>query len=151
MSDNEKYMIFITSEQIIDDDSDQMEVLTGGNFYIHNEKYYISYKEYDETSPEDFYSNLVKIENDIVTITRKGTMSSQLMLEKGKRHQCIYQTIAGNLTIGVYTKTMKNKLNENGGTLEVSYTLDFNTGLVSENKFLIKVTPKENNNENEVI
>ena len=74
-------------------------------------------------------------------------MQSRLMLEKGKRHQCLYQTIAGDLMIGVFTKTMKNTLNEKGGTLEVSYTLDFNTDLVSENRFIITVEEKNNRNE----
>lgn len=32
---------------------------------------------------------------------------------------------------------------QNGGTLEVSYTLDFNNDLVSENKFKITVEEKE--------
>lgn len=79
----------------------------------------------------------------MVTITRKGAMSSQLMLEKGKRHQCLYQTPAGDLMIGVFTKTMNNSLSKKGGTLEVSYTLDFNNDLVSENKFKITVEEKE--------
>ena len=49
--------------------------------------------------------------------------------------------------IGVFTKTLKNRLDEKGGMLEVSYTLDFNADLVSENKFEIKI--EENNNRNE--
>lgn len=78
-----------------------------------------------------------------MTITRKGPMRSQLMLEKGRRHQCLYQTSAGDLMIGVFTKTMNNSLTKNGGTLEVSYTLDFNNDLVSENKFKITVEEKK--------
>ena len=78
-----------------------------------------------------------------MTINRKGPMRSQLMLQRGKRHQCIYQTIAGDLNIGVFTKTLENKLSDKGGELEVSYTLDFNTDLVSENRFVIKVEEKE--------
>ena len=105
---------------------------------------YIGYKEYDENSPGDYYDNLVKVEDNIVTITRKGPMKSQLMLEKGRRHQCLYQTPAGDLMIGVFTKTMKNTLDKKGGTLEVSYTLDFNTDLVSENRFKITVEEKTN-------
>ena len=46
--------------------------------------------------------------------------------------------------IGVFTKTLCSTLNKNGGTLEVSYTLDFNTDLVSENRFKIKVEKKSN-------
>ena len=124
MTDKEKkkckYMISILGEQILDDESDRIEVLTEGNFLM----------------KKDHCDNTV-------TITRKGPMRSQLMLEKGRRHQCLYQTPAGDLMIGVFTKTMNNSLTKNGGTLEVSYTLDFNNDLVSENKFKITVEEKE--------
>ena len=70
-------------------------------------------------------------------------MRSQLMLQRGRRHQCIYQTVAGDLSIGVFTKTLENRLTEKGGVLEVSYTLDFNTDLVSENRFVIKIEEKQ--------
>ena len=141
---NEKYLISIIGEQRLDGDSDRIEVLTGGNYIMKNGHSYIGYKEYDESSPNDCYDNLIKVEENMVTITRKGPMRSQLMLEKGRRHQCIYQTVAGDLTIGVYTKTLKSTLGKNGGTLEVSYTLDFNTDLVSENSFKITVEEKQN-------
>lgn len=141
---NEKYLISIIGEQKLDGESDKIEVLTGGNYIMKNGHSYIGYKEYDEDNPNQYFDNLIKVEDNMVTITRKGPMRSQLMLEKGRRHQCLYQTIAGDLTIGVYTKTMKSTLNEKGGTLEVSYTLDFNTDLVSENSFKITVEQKEN-------
>ena len=79
-----------------------------------------------------------------IELNRKGPMRSQLMLQKGRRHQCIYQTIAGDLNIGVFTKTLNNNRTEKGGSLEVSYTLDFNTDLVSENRFLITIEEKQN-------
>lgn len=142
-SKDEKYLISIIGEQILEGESDKIEVLTGGNYIRKNGHSFIGYKEYDENNPGDYYDNLIKVEDNMVTITRKGAMRSQLMLEKGRRHQCIYQTVAGDLTIGVYTKSMKSTLDENGGTLEVSYTLDFNTDLVSENSFKIKVEPKQ--------
>lgn len=147
MADKEKnkgkYMISILGEQILDDDSDRIEVLTEGNFLMKKDHCYIGYKEYDEDAPQSFYDNLIKVQGDVVTITRKGPMRSQLMLEKDKRHQCLYQTPAGDLMIGVFTKTMNNSLSKKGGTLEVSYTLDFNNDLVSENKFKITVEEKE--------
>lgn len=137
------YRITIIGEQTLDGESDRIEVITEGNFKERNDRFYIAYKEYDEECPEDYYSNLVKVERDMVTITRRGPMSSQLMLELNKRHQCVYQTAAGDLTIGVFTKTLDNRLTESGGRLEVSYTLDFNTDLVSENRFIITVEKKE--------
>ena len=137
MTDKEKkkckYMISILGEQILDDESDRIEVLTEGNFLMKKDHCYIGYKEYDEDAPQSFYDNLIKVQDNTVTI----------MLEKGRRHQCLYQTPAGDLMIGVFTKTMNNSLTKNGGTLEVSYTLDFNNDLVSENKFKITVEEKE--------
>ena len=147
MADKEKYLISIIGEQTLDGETDKVEVLTSGNYMMKKNHCYIGYKEYDEENPNKYSDNLIKVEDNIVTIIRKGEMQSRLMLEKGKRHQCLYQTVAGDLMIGVFTKTMKNTLNEKGGTLEVSYTLDFNTDLVSENRFIITVEEKNNRNE----
>lgn len=147
MADKEKYLISIIGEQTLDGETDKVEVLTSGNYMMKKNHCYIGYKEYDEENPNNHSDNLIKVEDNIVTIIRKGEMQSRLMLERGKRHQCLYQTVAGDLMIGVFTKTMKNMLNEKGGTLEVSYTLDFNTDLVSENRFIITVEEKNNRNE----
>ncbi len=143
-SDKERYLISILGEQKLDGETDKVEVLTGGNFIKRKDRFFIGYREYDEDNPDTFYNNMIKVEGDTVTIDRKGPMQSQLLLQKGKRHQCIYRTIAGDLNIGVFTKTLENRLNERGGTLEVSYTLDFNTDLVSENRFFIKIEEKDN-------
>lgn len=40
-------------------------------------------------------------------------------------------------------KTLNNNLNENGGSLEVIYTLDFNSDLVSENRFKIDIEKRK--------
>lgn len=143
MEKKENYLISILGEQRLDGETDKIEVITAGNFMKKKDHFYIGYKEYDEDNPEVYYNNLIKVEPNMVTINRKGPMQSQLMLEKGRRHQCMYQTIAGSLSIGVFTKTLNNNLGAKGGTLEVSYTLDFNTDLVSENRFYITVEEKQ--------
>ena len=143
MEQKERYMISIIGEQTMDGETDRIEVLTSGNFVKKRDHFYIGYKEYDEENPREWSNNLIKVEENMVTINRKGQYGSQLMLEKGRRHQCIYSTVAGDMSIGVFTKTLENRLNEKGGTLEVSYTLDFNTDLVSENRFTIKIEEKQ--------
>ena len=143
------YMISIVGEQKVEGQDDRIEVITEGKYMMKNGRFLINYKEYDEDLPDKFLNNLVKVENETVTISRKGPLSSQLILEKGKRHQCMYQTIAGTLSIGVFTKTLNNNLNENGGSLEVIYTLDFNTDLVSENRFRIDIEKKKEVENNE--
>lgn len=143
------YMISIVGEQKVEGQDDRIEVITEGKYMMKNGRFLINYKEYDEDLPDKFLNNLVKVENETVTISRKCPLSSQLILEKGKRHQCMYQTIAGTLSIGVFTKTLNNNLNENGGSLEVIYTLDFNSDLVSENRFKIDIEKKKEVENNE--
>ena len=147
--DKNPYMISIVGEQKVEGQDDHIEVITEGKYMMKNGHFLINYKEYDEDLPDKFFNNLVKVENETVTISRKGPLSSQLILEKGKRHQCMYQTIAGTLSIGVFTKTLNNNLNENGGSLEVIYTLDFNSDLVSENRFKIDIEKKKEVENNE--
>ena len=45
--------------------------------------------------------------------------------------------------MGVYTDSLEDSLHDTGGELFVSYTLDFNAGLVSKNEIQIKVKKKE--------
>lgn len=143
MDNQDKYMISIIGEQSLDGETDKIEVLTSGKFMRKRDHFYIGYKEYSEDNPAEYYDNLIKVEKNMVTINRKGQVRTQLMLEKGRRHQCIYQTIADDFTIGVFTRTLNNNLTDKGGTLEVSYTLDFDTNLMSENRFFIKVEEKK--------
>ena len=143
MDNQDKYMISIIGEQSLDGETDKIEVLTSGKFMRKRDHFYIGYKEYSEDNPAEYYDNLIKVEKNMVTINRKGQVRTQLMLEKGRGHQCIYQTIAGDFTIGVFTRTLNNNLTDKGGTLEVSYTLDFDTNLMSENRFFIKVEEKK--------
>ena len=105
MDNQDKYMISIVGEQNLDGETDKIEVMTSGKFMRKRDHFYIGYKEFSEENPAEYYDNLIKVEENIVTISRKGQMQTRLILEKGKRHQCIYQTVAGDFTIGVFTKT----------------------------------------------
>ncbi|MBR1482105.1 MAG: DUF1934 domain-containing protein [Ruminococcus sp.] len=136
------YRITIIGEQVVDGESNRIEVLTDGKFMRKRDHFLIGYREYDEDNPTKIYNNVIRVDEDMVTISRTGPQRSRLLLQKGRRHQCIYSTVAGNLTIGVFTKTLNNSLGDKGGTLEVSYTLDFNTDLVSENRFHITIEEK---------
>lgn len=142
----ENYLISVTGTQIIDGEKECIKLTTGGEYVTDGTKHYIRYKEYDNDNPDICFNNTVKIEGDnMVTVIRSGPAQSRLLLEKGRRHQCHYNTMFGDLTVGVFTDTVTNKLTEKGGTLQASYTLDFNAGLVSKNEIYIKVTEKEVN------
>ena len=66
-------------------------------------------------------------------------MRSQLIIEKGQRHQCFYDTGYGSLTLGISGDDIVSCLDDNGGHLQVRYTLDINASMASENELSVDV------------
>ena len=143
MKDN--FLINITGIQEIDGEKDKVEIITSGTFLSRDGKFLIKYKEHDPDNPEICFDNTVLVSgSSSVTVIRNFQGESRLLLEKGRRHQCIYSTIAGDLSVGVYTDFISTELDPHtGGKLSLKYSLDFNAGLVSNNELHITITKKE--------
>ena len=141
----EDYLIKVTGVQEIDGDSDTVEIITSGTLMYRDGRFLIKYTERDNDDPRIAIDNSVLVNGDTqVTVIRNVGAESRLILEKGRRHQCIYSTVAGDLSVGVYTEYIKNTLKENvGGKLSLKYSLDFNAGLVSNNELHINKKKKE--------
>jgi uncharacterized beta-barrel protein YwiB (DUF1934 family) len=75
----------------------------------------------------------------MVTLERRGSESTQLVVERGVRHQCHYDVGFGDLMIGVMGSRIKSTLNEQGGNLELRYHLDIESVHSSENEMYINI------------
>ena len=145
MKDN--YIISIIGTQMIDGESDKVEVLTTGEYEEKDGEKIIRYVEYSAEDPSRKTDTEVIVKDSaLLTITRKGELSSQLVLEKGRRHQCHYRTVVGDMMIGVFTSLISDSLSPLGGELNASYTLDFFGDAVSENEFYINLKPNAKEN-----
>lgn len=134
------FVINIIGKQYVDNEEDKIEVMTLGHYTEKNGHRYIIYKEYDDENGDQEKTTIVKVESGSkIAIIRPGLYESRLLLELGRRHQCHYRTLVGDLMIGVFTDRISMNLDDEGGTLDVSYTLDFNSGLASRNEFHIDV------------
>ncbi len=134
------FIINIIGKQLIDSEEDKIEVTTLGHYTEKNGHRYIIYKEYDDEAGGQEKTTIVKVESGgKIAIIRPGLYESRLLLELGRRHQCHYRTLAGDLMIGVFTDRIAMNLGDEGGTLDVSYSLDFNSDLASRNEFHIDV------------
>lgn len=125
--------------QLADGEENVVELMTCGKLYRRNGVYYLSYDETELTGYSGSKTMLKIEKNQKITMTRSGKANSQLIIEKGKRHQCIYDTGFGSLTIGVSGDAIRNELGENGGTVDFAYSMDMNTALTSENRVIITV------------
>ena len=64
-----------------------------------------------------------------------------LLIEKGKRNLCHYETGYGSMTLGVTADEIECGLTEKGGTAKFGYLLDANSAeLVSRNRLEVTVT-----------
>lgn len=134
-------MITIKGIYDVDGSHDTIELLTRGRFYRRNNSYWVSYDE-TETTGFEGHKTTLHIEPDKVTMRRSGASESQLVVQKGARHQCLYDTGFGAITVGVSGRNVVSTLDDAGGTVDFSYSMDINTALTSENRVIIKVVPQ---------
>ena len=125
-----------------DDDQDVVEMFTTGKYYKKDGCYHISYNESEATGFGKSKTTLTVDKNRMVTLERQGAANSQLIVERGVRHQCYYDVGFGDLMIGVMGSRIKSTLNDRGGNLEFRYLLDIEAMHSSENEMYIHIEAK---------
>lgn len=139
----EKYLITIKGTMEQDGKSDTVELMTRGSLVHKDGAFYIIYKETEATGYEGC-TTTVKVADDArkVSMLRFGKVPSQLIIEKGTRHLCHYETGYGAISLGVAADVIEHELSEQGGKLNFSYTLDSGAeNFISRNLVAITVDP----------
>ena len=139
----ENYLITIKGTMEQDGKSDTVELMTHGALVHKEGAYYIIYKETEATGYEGC-TTTVKVAEDArkVSMLRFGKVPSQLIVEKGTRHLCHYETGYGAISLGVAADVIEHQLTDEGGRVQFSYTLDSGSGdFISRNLVDITVTP----------
>ena len=135
----EDYMVKITSTHIIEGDEDELNLITFGTFKEKGNKKYIIYKEYNENIPEKFKICIIKIDNkNMVTLIKNDVSQTRLILETGKRHYSPYYTDVGSIMMGVFTNYVNFEKYEDKVILNLKYSLEFNSSIMSVNKIQIE-------------
>ena len=138
----DNYIIRIKSSIEQDGEPQSIELTTRGQYHLRNGCYYISYKETKDMGYEGC-SVTVKVAEDAsrVAMLRFGKANTQLLIEKGRRNVCHYETGYGSLTLGVSADVIESQLTETGGSVHFSYILDADSaGLISKSCLDISVT-----------
>lgn len=114
-----EYRIIVRNKQTIDSETDVIEEIAYGSFNEKNGKYYIMYK----LDGEDKISSMIKADDTTVTIKRGGSAKSSMVYKSGEKHSFLYEVPFGRLQMETETHRVINNLDENGGTIELVYTL----------------------------
>lgn len=137
------YNCLICIDGTVDQQGEQerIQLKTRGSFLRRGNSFFITYEE-TETTGYAGCTTTVKVAADEsrVAMLRFGPASSQLIIEKGVRHVCHYETGVGALTLGVAADEIRCQLTDAGGRAFFSYTLDDGTQELSRNLVEVTVT-----------
>lgn len=139
---NEDFLIRIDGRMEQAGETDSVELMTRGSFVRRGGSFFITYKE-SETTGYAGCTTTVKVSEDArrVAMLRFGPAASQLIIEKGTRHLCHYETGYGSMTLGVAADEIDSQLSDEGGQLRFSYTLDADQDIVLSRN-LVTITVK---------
>lgn len=76
-----------------------------------------------------------------VSVLRDGPHPTELVIERGRRHVCQYDTDYGSILMGVFGESVDCDMTGTGGTLSFTYTIDTDGSFVTRNT--LQITVKE--------
>ena len=140
MEDN--VVIKVSGLQVVENTGDNVEVMAMGKHYRRKNKHYLLYDEIEDESQEKT-SNLIKFNDEIVEIVRKGFTDGRLVFEENAMKQSLYSTPMGDLLIEILTNKITVSEQEPGNvTLKVDYEIYLDGRKISDNQIEINATHK---------
>lgn len=140
---NEDYLITIRGTMEQGGERDKVKLMTRGSFVRRNGSFFITYKETETTGYAGCVTTVKVEDSQKVSMLRFGSAPSQLVIEKGRRHVCHYETGYGSLSLGVAADEIESRLSDQGGTVQFSYLLDMDAASISRNTVKITVKPAD--------
>ncbi len=120
-------------------DYETIQFVTRGNMVSEGDKKIITYAEGELTGMGNTQTTLT-VEDNRITLARRGDVYSQMVFEQGRRHLSMLDTDEGSLTLGVNTNKITNTLTDMGGDIEMDYNIEVEHSLTGLNKISIHVS-----------
>ena len=121
---------------------DVVELVTQGRLAREGERYTLSYQESELTGLSGTLTT-IRVDGPEVTLMRVGEFNSQMVFQEGRRHLSMYNTPYGAMSIGVNTRHLLAELTDQGGDIEVDYTIEVDHAMAGRNVFRINVKEAE--------
>ena len=135
-------LLSIRGEQDFDGvDPDATELMTEGTMELSEEGLTLRYHESALTGMEGTVTTFT-VEDPRVTLTRSGSVNSQMIFEEGRQHTSLYETPFGELSVDIQTSRLRHNLTERGGVMEIRYSIAVEHNVTGRNCFKIRVKRK---------
>lgn len=126
---------------------ESVELVTDGRYEYGMDASWFTYLESEITGMEGTVTTF-RVEPGLVTLTREGSVNSQLLFQKGRKHVFLYDTPFGAMTMGVDTQQLRTETGEHGGRLDIVYSVDVDNVPLGRNTFRIDWKEVEGKGEN---
>ncbi len=140
-------LVKISGLQTMEEDSDQIEIITAGDYFQKNGKHYVIYEETVDGF-EGTVRNTVKISEDMMEIRKQGITVAHMVFEKDKKTMTRYATPMGEMIIEVITNEIEMKQEEDRLDVQVKYGLDINYEHVSDCHIIMNIASRAKANLN---
>lgn len=137
MTKKHKFMIRLQDKHEYEVETADATMYLFGDLVFDKDAYTITYR--DEAGDLAGCTTAITCKGDEVSIHRTGPFQTELIMEKGRRHSCLYSTEYGDVLMGVYAENIDSHMAETGGYLEFAYTIDFDGDFVSRNTLHLTV------------
>ncbi len=136
-------ILFIRGEQQFDGvDPDQTELISEGVMTIDDSGVIrLSYQESELTGMEGT-TTAFTVDGDMVSLTRTGTVNSQMVFQPGRPHSSLYDTPWGTLTVDIVTTRLVHRLTERGGIMEIVFSISVEHQATGTNHVHVRVREK---------
>lgn len=102
-----------------------VEIIAPGEYYFKNGKHYIVYDEFMEGF-DSATKNVLKLKDDSLEITKRGTSNVHMIFEKDKKNMTCYTTPFGSMMMGIDARSISIKESEQEIHAQIEYALDVN-------------------------
>lgn len=135
-------IVILKSSQSNGDETQDMEVMTDGEYYVRGEKKYVIFEEVLEESMPPV-KTMLKLMPKKAVLTRKGPVEYQMEFERGKKNITYYNTPMGNLVLEIETEEIEVALEEHSLDVHIRYLLEMDGEPLSSCSIEIRVKEKK--------
>lgn len=125
-----------------DEEPETTKLVTEGILRCEDGAVELSYEETELTGLTGTQTTF-RIEGARVILTRTGALESRMVFAVGQEDRSLYDIGYGALMIAVRAESIRSDVNENGGTLQVSYAISIEEETAGMIEYLIEVRPKQ--------
>ena len=135
-------LVRISGLQAVDGDTNDVEIITTGDYFLKNGKHYVIYEEMMEGFGGNV-QNTVKITPDMKDNRKKGAIGAHMTFELNKKSETRYATPLGDFVVEISTNRIQLEEQEDSLKVSVDYSLGINYQHVSDNSIIMDICSRE--------